>query len=153
MKARIKEQLLQECELHTIVRLPGTVFAPYTTIATNLLFFTKGRPTKEVWYYEHRLPVGTKAYNKTKPINVDEFDVLRAWWTDRQESDVAWRVDIDEIKARDYNLDFRNPAVIAARDADPLTVQAIYDEQRGAFTAQLEKIRDSLAAALEVQHV
>src|SRR5664280_1766619 len=95
VKARIKEQLLQECELHTIVRLPGSVFAPYTSIATNLLFFTKGRPTQEVWYYEHRLPVGTKAYNKTKPLNVREFDDLRAWWTDRHESDVAWRVSIN----------------------------------------------------------
>ncbi len=72
VKTRIKEHLLEECNLHTIVRLPKSVFAPYTSTATNLLFFTKGQPTKEIWYYEHRLPEGVKAYNKTNPIKVEE---------------------------------------------------------------------------------
>ena len=64
-KTRIKQHLLEECNLHTIIRLPSSVFAPYTSIATNLLFFAKGEPTKDIWYYEHRLPEGVKAYNKT----------------------------------------------------------------------------------------
>ena len=76
-KTRIKQHLLEECNLHTIIRLPSSVFAPYTSIATNLLFFAKGEPTKDIWYYEHRLPEGVKAYNKTKPIRVEEFEPIK----------------------------------------------------------------------------
>ena len=72
VKTRIKEKLLSECNLHTIVRLPNGVFNPYTGIKTNLLFFTKGRPTEEVWYYEHPYPEGAKSYNKGKPIRIEE---------------------------------------------------------------------------------
>src|SRR6059036_2513556 len=97
VKTRIKESLLAECDLHTIVRLPNGVFSPYTGIKTNLLFFTKGQPTKEVWYYEHQYPAGAKNYNKTKPIRIEEFDVEKAWWgseTDgfasRVEGEFAW---------------------------------------------------------------
>ena len=74
VKTRIKEKLLEECNLHTIVRLPNGVFSPYTGIKTNLLFFTKGEKTKEIWYYEHPYPEGVKSYNKTKPIRIEEFD-------------------------------------------------------------------------------
>jgi len=80
VKTRIKEKLLTECDLHTVVRLPNGVFAPYTGIKTNLLFFTKGRPTKDVWFYEHPYPPGAKSYNKTKPIHIDEFDTEKQWW-------------------------------------------------------------------------
>lgn len=109
VKTRIKEELMSKCNLHTIVRLPLGVFNPYTNINTNLLFFEKGSPTKEVWYYQHLHPVGVKNYNKTKPINIKEFDVEKAWWDNRVENDVAWKVSIDEIKERNYNLDIKNP--------------------------------------------
>jgi type I restriction enzyme M protein len=79
VKTRIKEALLDECNLHTIVRLPNGVFNPYTGIRTNLLFFTKGAPTHEVWYYEHPYPPGAKSYNKGKPIRIEEFEAERAW--------------------------------------------------------------------------
>ncbi len=75
-----REKLLTECNLHTIVRLPNGVFAPYTGIKTNLLFFTKGEPTQDIWYYEHPYPAGVKSYNKTKPIRIEEFDTEKAWW-------------------------------------------------------------------------
>jgi len=78
------------------------VFTPYTTVATNLLFFTKGEPTKEIWYYEHRYPAGSKNYSKTKPIRIEEFDAEKAWWDNRVESEVAWKVSIDE--SNDQNL-------------------------------------------------
>ena len=78
VKTRIKEALLAECNLHTIVRLPNGVFDPYTGIRTNLLFFTKGQPTTEVWYYEHPYPPGAKSYNKGKPIRIEEFEAERA---------------------------------------------------------------------------
>lgn len=115
VKQRVRQKLLEECNLHTIIRLPNSVFQPYATVATNLLFFTKGTSTgsapatKEVWYYEHRLPEGQKAYNKTKPIQAKEFNPIKKWWNDRKESDVAWKVDIQTIIDRNYDLDIKNP--------------------------------------------
>jgi type I restriction enzyme M protein len=116
VKTRIKEALLTECNLHTIVRLPNGVFNPYTGIRTNLLFFTKGTPTKGVWYYEHPYPPGAKSYNKGKPIRIEEFEAERVWWgkekdgfKSRVESEQAWRVSIDTIKAGNFNLDLKNP--------------------------------------------
>jgi type I restriction enzyme M protein len=78
-------------------------------VATNLLFFTKGAPTKEVWYYEHRLPEGQKSYSKTKPIQLKEFDPIRKWWNNRTESDLSWKVPIQTIIDRGYDLDIKNP--------------------------------------------
>jgi type I restriction enzyme M protein len=112
VKTRIKEKLLEECNLHTIVRLPNGVFAPYTDINTNLLFFAKGETTKEIWYFEHPLPEGYKKYNKTKPIRIEEFDLEKAWWGNRVENECTWSVTIDEIKQRNYNLDIKNPNAI-----------------------------------------
>ena len=109
VKTRIKEALLRECNLHTIVRLPNGVFAPYTSIRTNLLFFTKGEPTKEIWFYEHPYPPGAKSYNKGKPIRIEEFEAEKAWWKNRVENEQAWRVSIETIKAGNFNLDLKNP--------------------------------------------
>jgi type I restriction enzyme M protein len=112
VKTRIKEKLLNECNLHTIVRLPNGVFAPYAGISTNLLFFTKGESTKEIWYFEHPLPEGYKTYSKTKPIRIEEFDLEKAWWENREENQYAWLVSIEEIKKRNYNLDIKNPNTV-----------------------------------------
>jgi type I restriction enzyme M protein len=109
VKTRIKEALLTDCNLHTIVRLPNGVFNPYTGIRTNLLFFAKGQSTSEVWYYEHPYPPGAKSYNKGKPIRIEEFEPEKTWWDNRVENEQAWRVSIDEIKASNYNLDLSNP--------------------------------------------
>ena len=111
IKSRIKEKLLTECNLHTVVRLPNGVFNPYTGIKTNLLFFTKGEPTREVWFYEHPYPAGVKNYSKTRPMRIEEFATEEAWWGDRQETPQAWKVGIDEIRARHWNLDCKNPHV------------------------------------------
>lgn len=109
VKQRVRQRLLEECNLHTIIRLPNSVFQPYATVATNLLFFTKGEKTKEVWYYEHRLPEGQKAYNKTRPISKKEFKPIVKWWNNREESEVSWKVDIQTIIDRNYDLDIKNP--------------------------------------------
>lgn len=109
VKQRVRQKLLEECNLHTIIRLPNSVFQPYATVATNLLFFVKGTPTKEVWYYEHKLPEGQKSYSKTKPIRLEEFDPIRSWWNNREENDIAWKVDIQTIIERGYDLDIKNP--------------------------------------------
>ena len=109
VKERVRKRLLEECNLHTIIRLPNSVFQPYATVATNLLFFTKGEPTKQVWYYEHRLPKGQKSYSKTRPIKVTEFEPIKKWWNKRKESDICWKVDIQTIIDRNYDLDIKNP--------------------------------------------
>jgi type I restriction enzyme M protein len=107
--ARIKEELLKEFNLHTIVRLPNGVFAPYTGIRTNIVFFDRSGPTKDVWYYEHPLPDGRKNYTKTQPIQFDEFTPCREWWTERTENDWAWKVSVADLLANGCNLDRKNP--------------------------------------------
>lgn len=109
VKTRIKEKLLSEFDLHTIVRLPKGVFSPYTDINTNLLFFSKGKPTSEVWFYELPLPEGYKKFTQTKPIRYYDFDGVKTWWFVRKENEVAWKVSIEEIIQRNYNLDIDNP--------------------------------------------
>jgi len=114
--ARIKEELLKEFNLHTIVRLPNGVFAPYTSIPTNLLFFGRPGPTKEIWYYEHPLPEGRKNYTKTKPIQFEELKPCLEWWKKREENERAWRVKVEDVLKYDEqgvlisaNLDIKNP--------------------------------------------
>lgn len=132
IKTRIKEKLLEECNLHTIVRLPNGVFAPYTNIKTNILFFEKGFQTKEVWFFEHPLPNhrNGKAYTKTDSIQYDEFKIVKDWWNNRKENEYAWKIKIDKIKKANYNLDFRNPGFNSKiRILTPSTImeRMIYD--------------------------
>src|SRR6202166_852569 len=124
VKTRLKEHLLEECNLHTIVRLPNSVFRPYASIGTNLLFFEKGEPTKDIWFYEHRVPEGQKAYSMTKPIRFEHLQGCIDWWggakhKGREETEVAWKVSIDDIKAGGYNLDIKNPHTVADDHGDP----------------------------------
>jgi type I restriction enzyme M protein len=106
---RIKVDLLKNFNLHTIVRLPNGVFAPYTSIPTNLLFFDRSGPTKEVWYYEHPLPEGRKNYTKTQPLQFEEFKPCLEWWGSREENHRAWKVPVEELLASNCNLDRKNP--------------------------------------------
>ncbi|PQV51215.1 type I restriction enzyme M protein [Jejuia pallidilutea] len=109
VKTRLKEELLTKCNLHTIVRLPNGVFNPYTGIKTNLLFFEKGTPTKEVWYFEHPYPEGKNSYTKTNPVDIKEFDLEKSWWYNRVENEYAWKISIDDIRKNGFNLDYKNP--------------------------------------------
>ena len=111
VKQRIREEFLTQCNVHTIVRLPNSVFQPYASVATNLLFFTKGEPTKEIWYWEHKLPEGQKSYSKTKPIQKSEFASLKEWWGKRNENEQAWKVPVEKIAESGWNLDIKNPFV------------------------------------------
>ena len=106
---RIKQELLTRFNLHTVVRLPNGVFAPYTSIPTNLLFFDRGGPTKEVWYYEQPLPEGRRQYTKTQPIQYEEFADGLKWWREREENERAWKVPAEKILANGCNLDIKNP--------------------------------------------
>jgi len=125
VKTAIKKKLLEECNVHTIVRLPQGVFNPYAGVNTNLIFFTKGEPTKEIWYYQLPLPEGVKQYTKNRGITHEDFDPLRKWWKNRKANALApleaararsvssplmgWKISIKQIQERNYNLDFKNP--------------------------------------------
>lgn len=147
VKTRIKEELMARCNLHTIVRLPNGVFNPYTGIKTNVLFFEKGTPTKDVWYFEHPYPEGVKSYNKGKPIHIKEFDLEKAWWTDRDNdkySRHAWKVSAEDIKARGYNLDIKNPHQESDDLASPEELLAKYN----ASEKQINSIQDEIIKVL-----
>jgi len=145
VKQRVREELLTKCKLHTIIRLPNSVFQPYATVATNLLFFERGMATKEVWFYEHRLPEGQKSYSKTKPIRLEEFDPIRKWWKKRTESEVCWRVDIKTIRERGFDLDIKNPN--REQEEIPHTTEELLGLLKKSFAkcdTLLEKIKEGM---------
>jgi type I restriction enzyme M protein len=118
VKQRIRQKLLEDCNLHTIIRLPNSVFKPYATVATNLLFFEKGKSTKEIWYYQHKYQDGVKSYSKTNPLKLEEFDPIKTWWKNRAESEVSWKVSIDNIIERGYDLDMKNPNAVVEENEE-----------------------------------
>lgn len=131
--ARIREELLREFNLHTIVRLPNGVFEPYTPIATNIIFFDRSATTKDVWYYEQPLPEGRKKYSKTGPLLFEEFADCIAWWRKRSECEHAWRVPAKKLLEQGANLDVSNPKGGTSRPTEPpsvLIAQAIEHERR-----------------------
>jgi len=150
--ARIKEELLKNYNVHTIVRLPNGVFAPYTLIPTNLLFFDRSGPTKEIWYYEHPLPEGRKNYTKTKPLRFEEFAPLIQWWGNRQENERAWKVRAEDVlrydeegKLLSVNLDLKNPngrKELEHRAPEEL-VESILEKERR-IVELMEEIREVL---------
>ena len=110
LSARIKEELLKEYNLHTIVRLPNGVFAPYTSIPTNILFFNREGHTKHIWYYEQPMPTGRKNYTKTQPMQLEDLAICIEWWQQREENEHAWRVHAQDVLANGCNLDIKNPS-------------------------------------------
>ena len=149
VKTRLKEYLMEECNLHTIVRLPNSVFRPYASIGTNLLFFEKGEPTKDIWFWEHLVPEGQKAYSMTRPIRLDHLADCAAWWggadrKGRKESERAWKVSAEEIKARGYNLDIKNPHTAGEDLGDP---EVLLKELTSA-EAEVASARDQLKRIL-----
>lgn len=152
MKTRLKQNLLEQCNLHTIARLPNGVFNPYTGIKTNILFFTKKAEsewpaTKEVWFYEHPYPEGVTSYNKTKPMRFEEFEAEQKWWgnekdgfKDRVQTEQAWKVSLEDIISRNYNLDIKNPHIGEQVNHDPEKLLEEYSQQQ----TDIENIRDQL---------
>lgn len=150
VKTRLKEALMEECNLHTIVRLPNSVFKPYASVGTNLLFFEKGLPTENIWFYEHRVPDGQKAYSMTKPIRVEHLQGCMDWWggpsrNGRGETELAWNISAAEVKERGYNLDIKNPNLVADDHGDP---EALLAELKAAED-EVSRLRDQLKAILE----
>jgi type I restriction enzyme M protein len=130
------------------VRLPNSVFKPYASIGTNLLFFEKGTPTKEIWYYEHRVPDGQKAYSMTKPIRFEHLKPCIEWWDKREETEVAWKVSIEQVKERNYNLDIKNPHVEAEDHGDPAELLAKLEESEAATNRLRDQLKSNMEEAL-----
>lgn len=147
IKVAIKEKLLKEFNLHTIVRLPKGVFAPYTDIPTNLLFFDKTKATEEVWFYEHPLPTGYKKYTKTRPIVLDEFKPEIEWWNNRVENEFAWKVSVGQIEKNQFNLDLKNPNNKKELDTQKNSKELI-DEFKKSYAMVIE-ILNSLEREIE----
>ena len=155
--ARIKEQLLKEFNLHTLVRLPNGVFAPYTPIPTNLLFFDRSGPTEAIWYYELPLPEGRKNYTKTQPMRFEEFVECIAWWPQakREENERAWKVPASDVLKynadgilQSVNLDIKNPNSAETLEHLPpeqLAEDIIQKERR--ILALMEEIKAELGRA------
>ncbi len=145
--AKVKEKLLTEFNLHTIVRLPNGVFAPYTGIPTNLLFFDRTGPTKEIWYYDQPMPEGRKNYSKTKPMQHEDWAECIAWWDKRIENDRAWKISASDILKYDdqhnvisVNLDIKNPTAqddFVHLPPEQLAADILKKEQRIATLEQL----------------
>ncbi len=153
IKTRLKEHLLEECNLHTIVRLPNSVFKPYASIGTNLLFFEKGTPTKDIWYWEHRVPEAQKAYSMTRPIRQEHLQDCVTWWggkerKGRREGPQAWRVSLEEVKTRGYNLDVKNPHTVADDRGDPETLLADLVAAETEAALLRDQLKSILAEAL-----
>ena len=131
------------------VRLPNGVFNPYTSIKTNLLFFENGKKTQDIWFYEHPYPEGAKAYNKTKPIRIEEFDAEKKWWKKRKENEFAWKVSVKEIIDNDYNLDCKNPNTVEEGPGDPDKLLKEFQTLQGQIDKTREKLKKELASSLE----
>ena len=151
VKTALKQRLMEECNLHTIVRLPNGVFNPYTGIKTNILFFTKGTPTKDVWFYEHPYPDGVANYNKSRPMQFEEFQGERDWWgheadgfRSRKQTEQAWKISAEEVAERGYNLDLKNPHTPTTENHDPSELIAHYAAQQ----SRIQSLRDQLKAVL-----
>lgn len=153
VKTRLKEHLMEECNLHTIVRLPNSVFRPYASIGTNLLFFEKGAPTRDTWFWEHRVPEGQKAYSMTRPIELDHLADCVDWWggtkrEEREETERAWKVSAEEVKARGYNLDIKNPHTVEEERGDPDVLLEALAQSEAEIAALREQLKATLSEAL-----
>lgn len=148
VKSTIKEELLKDFNLHTIVRMPKGVFSPYTGINTNILFFDKNGPTKQVWFFEHPYPEGYKSYSRSKPLTIEEFELEKKWWNKRKETEYAWKVSVKDIEARNYNLDFKNPHVINVQHRDPDELMQEYEDIKKQLNATRDQLKAELMGAL-----
>ncbi len=154
VKTTLKRELLEEFNLHTIVRLPKGVFAPYTSIATNILFFEKGKPTQDVWFFEHPYPEGYKSYSRSKPLTIEEFDHEKAWWggpqrKGRKTTEHAWKISAKDLAARNYNLDCKNPHEVAVELGDPDELMAEYQDISRQLQVAQQALKTELLAALK----
>ena len=144
VKTTLKKELLEGFNLHTIVRLPKGVFSPYTSISTNILFFEKGKPTEEVWFFEHPYPQGYKSYSRSKPLTIQEFEREKKWWQKREVNEYAWKVSVKEIAEKNYNLDCKNPYEEVIHHGEPEELMAEFLE----LSQEVARVQDALKQEL-----
>jgi type I restriction enzyme M protein len=140
----IREELLTEFNLHTIVRLPDGIFAPYTPIPTNILFFEHGGPTEEIWYYELPVATGRKQYTKTRPILFEHFQPLIDWWTDRKKNQFAWSIKVSSLKKTGYDLDQFHPNRKTKKLKPPTELVTEIQQKISNISSNLEIVKETL---------
>ena len=155
-KVAIKEKLLNEFNLHTVIRLPHSVFAPYTSITTNILFFDKTEPTKETWFYRMDMPEGYKNFSKTKPIKLEHLEPIANWWDNREEINIdgfdkARKYTVEEIKDLGYNLDLCGFPNIEEEILEPDELINNYKVKRESLNAEINSILSEIEAMLGVK--
>lgn len=143
-KVGIKRKLLNEFNLHTVIRLPHSVFAPYTSITTNILFFDNTHPTEETWFYRMDMPEGYKNFSKTKPILLEHFNPVIEWWKNRKEIEIdgfykAKKYTKKELEDRKYNIDLCGFPHIEEEILEPKELIAKYKEERNELNQKIEK--------------
>jgi len=153
----VRKELVENLNLHTIVKLPKGVFAPYTPIETNILFFEKTGPTKEIWYYEHPLPherqmLKNPCYTKTKPLQYEELKPLQDWWHNRVENKFAWKVSVEDIVKGNYNLDVKNPSQVKAKEhMSPERIMAKMIAEEHKILELMKEIQAEISKGLQVE--
>ena len=154
-KVNLKKKLLSEFNLHTIVRLPGSVFSPYTSITTNILFFDRTGPTRETWYYRLDMPEGYKNFSKTKPMELKHFDAAVNWWNNREEINVdgfdkAKKFTAEEIAARNYNIDLCGYPHEEEEILPPKELIQQYQEKRASLNADIDRTLAQITGILGI---
>lgn len=153
-KVAIKKKLLSEFNLHTVIRMPGSVFAPYTSITTNILFFDRTKPTEETWFYRLDMPAGYKHFSKTKPMKLDHFAPVMDWWNNRQEIvedgfDKAKKFTVEQLtKELGYNLDQCGYPHVEEEILDPMDLIQRYQEERASLNAEIDRVLADITAIL-----
>ena len=152
-KYNIKKKLFSEFNLHTVVRMPHSVFAPYTSIRTNILFFDNTEPTKETWFYRVDMPEGYKNFSKTRPMKLEHFNGALNWWENREEIEVdgfpkAKRYTIDEIVERSYNIDLCGFPHEEEVILEPMDLIQEYQEKRASLNAEIDHVLEQITSML-----
>ena len=152
-KVNIKKKLLEEFNLHTVVRMPHSVFAPYTSITTNILFFDKTHPTEETWFYRLDMPEGYKNFSKTKPMKLEHFQPALDWWNNRTEIEEdgfpkAKKYTVDEIVANGYNIDLCGYPHEEEEILDPMDLINQYQEKRASLNAEIDHVLEKITSLL-----
>lgn len=152
-KVNIKKKLLEEFNLHTVVRMPHSVFAPYTSITTNILFFDKTHPTEETWFYRLDMPEGYKNFSKTKPMKLEHFQPALDWWDNRTEIEEdgfpkAKKYTVEEIVANGYNIDLCGYPHEEEEILDPMDLINQYQEKRASLNAEIDHVLEKITSLL-----
>ncbi len=155
-KVSIKKKLFSDFNLHTIIRMPHSVFAPYTSITTNILFFDKAEPTNETWFYRLDMPDGYKNFSKTKPMKLEHFNPAAEWWEKRQsitvdDFDKARKYTIEEIKERNYNIDLCGYPHEEEEILPPKDLIQLYQEKRASLNADIDNILSEITSILGIE--